>query len=150
MHAQSCPTLCNPMDYSPAGSSVNGIFQVKILECVAISSFKWSSQLRDQTLVSCIEGRFLPTRPTANESMIPLCSANVRLNHVYLPFQVQYSHWSLACSGSQPSWVRGCHCYSRLLHMSIFLEFPVFIADLVTNSSWTSTNAQTTLCHCPV
>ena len=32
---QSCPTLCNPMDYSLPGSSVHGIFQVRILECVA-------------------------------------------------------------------------------------------------------------------
>ena len=35
--AQSCPTLCNPMDCSPAGSSVHEIFQARILEWVAIS-----------------------------------------------------------------------------------------------------------------
>ena len=35
--AQSCPTLCNPMDYSPSGSSVHGIFQVRILDWVAVS-----------------------------------------------------------------------------------------------------------------
>ena len=34
---QSCPTLCDPMDCSPLGSSVHGIFQAKILEWVAIS-----------------------------------------------------------------------------------------------------------------
>ena len=34
--AQSCPTLCSPMDYSPPGSSVHGIFQARILEWVAI------------------------------------------------------------------------------------------------------------------
>ena len=34
--AQSCPTLCNPMDYSPSGSSVHGILQAGILEWVAI------------------------------------------------------------------------------------------------------------------
>ena len=34
---QSCPTLCNTMDYSPPGSSVLGIFLAKILEWVAIS-----------------------------------------------------------------------------------------------------------------
>ena len=34
---QSCQTLCNPMDYSPPGSSVNEIFQARILEWVAIS-----------------------------------------------------------------------------------------------------------------
>ena len=37
MCAQSCPSLCNPMDYSPPGSSVHGIFQARILEWVAIS-----------------------------------------------------------------------------------------------------------------
>ena len=35
--AQLCPTLCNPMDCSPPGSSVHGIFQARILEWVAIS-----------------------------------------------------------------------------------------------------------------
>ena len=48
-HAQSCPVLC-----SPPGSSVHGIFQARILECVTISSSKGSSQPRDQTCVSCV------------------------------------------------------------------------------------------------
>ena len=34
---QSCPTLCDPMDWAPPGSSVHGILQARILECVAIS-----------------------------------------------------------------------------------------------------------------
>ena len=34
--AQSCPTLCNPMDCSPPGSSVHGIFQARVLEWDAI------------------------------------------------------------------------------------------------------------------
>ena len=37
MHAQSFPTLCDPIDYSPPGSSDHGIFQTRILEWVAIS-----------------------------------------------------------------------------------------------------------------
>ena len=36
VHAQLCPTLCNPMDYSPPDSSVHGISQARILEWVAI------------------------------------------------------------------------------------------------------------------
>ena len=36
--AQSCPTLCYSMNYSPAGSSVNGIFQARKVEWVANSS----------------------------------------------------------------------------------------------------------------
>ena len=52
--AQSCPTLCDPMDCSPPGSSVHRIFQTRILEWVAISSSRGSSQSRDQTRISCI------------------------------------------------------------------------------------------------
>ena len=43
-----------PMDCSPPGSSVHGIFQTRILEWVAIPSSRGSSWLRDQTQVSCI------------------------------------------------------------------------------------------------
>ena len=44
---QSCLTLCYPMDYSISGSSVHGIFQAKVLEWVAISFSRRSSQPRD-------------------------------------------------------------------------------------------------------
>ena len=54
---QSCPTLCNPMDCSLPGSSIHGIFQARVLEWVAISFSRGSSQPRDQTQVSCIVGR---------------------------------------------------------------------------------------------
>ena len=56
--AQSCPTLCDPMDCSPQGSSVHGILQARIPEWVAISFCRGSSQTRDQTQVSCI-GRWI-------------------------------------------------------------------------------------------
>ena len=55
--AQSCPTLCDPMDYSLPGSSVHGIFQARVLKWVAISFSRGSSGPRDQTWVSCIVGR---------------------------------------------------------------------------------------------
>ena len=45
--AQSCPTLCDPMDCSLPGFSVHGIFQARILEWVAISFSRRSSQPRD-------------------------------------------------------------------------------------------------------
>ena len=43
---QSCPTLCDPMDCSPPGSSVHGISLARILEWVAISYSRGSSQTR--------------------------------------------------------------------------------------------------------
>ena len=55
--AQSCPTLCDPMDCSLPGFSVHGIFLARVLEWVAISFSRGSSWLRDQTQVSCIAGR---------------------------------------------------------------------------------------------
>ena len=35
--AQSCPTLCDPMDCSPPGSSIHGVFQARVLEWGAIA-----------------------------------------------------------------------------------------------------------------
>ena len=56
--AQLCLTLCDPMNYcSPAGSSIHGSFQATVLEWVAISFSRGSSQPRDQTQVSQISGR---------------------------------------------------------------------------------------------
>ena len=54
--AQSCPTLCDPVDCSPPGSSVLGMLQARILEWVATSSSSGSSPPRDRTRVSCVSG----------------------------------------------------------------------------------------------
>ena len=55
--AQLCPNLCYPVEYSPPGSSVHGIFQARILEWVAISFSRASSWPRDWTQLSCVAGR---------------------------------------------------------------------------------------------
>ena len=57
--AQPSPTLCNPMDFCPPGSSVHGIIQARILEWVAISSCRRSSWPRDPTHLSCIGRQIL-------------------------------------------------------------------------------------------
>ena len=49
---QSCPTLWDPTDCSLPGSSVHGILQARVLECVAMPSSRGSSWPRDQTCVS--------------------------------------------------------------------------------------------------
>ena len=63
---QLCPTLCNPMDSSPAGSSVHGSLQATILEWVAMPS---SAELPDPgnepvSRVSCIGRWVLATNNT--------------------------------------------------------------------------------------
>ena len=55
--AQSCPTLCDPMDCSLPGSSVHGIFQARGLEWVAISFSRGSSLPRDRIQVFSIADR---------------------------------------------------------------------------------------------
>ena len=81
---QSCPTLCDPMDCSPPGSSVHGILQARILEWVAMPSSRGSSQPRDLTGVSCIAGRFFASRVTREALLSP-----------------SHMHWRLLCVFSQ-------------------------------------------------
>ena len=52
---QSCPTLCDPMDGSPPGSSVHGISQARILEWVSMPSSRASSPPRDLTHMSYVK-----------------------------------------------------------------------------------------------
>ena len=61
MHAQSLqssPTLWDPMDCGPPGSSIQEVLQARILAWVAMISSWGSSWPRNQTCVSCIAGRF--------------------------------------------------------------------------------------------
>ena len=56
-------TLCDPMDYSPPGSSVHGIPQARIPEWVAISSSRGFSQRRDRTGSPTLQAVSLPLEP---------------------------------------------------------------------------------------
>ena len=61
--AKLCLTLYDPVDCSLPGSSVRGISQARILECVAVS-FSWGSFWpRDRTHISCLAGRFFTNEP---------------------------------------------------------------------------------------
>ena len=55
---QWCPTLCSPMDCSPQGSSLHGIFRARILVWIAIPFSSRSSKPRNITQISCSAGRF--------------------------------------------------------------------------------------------
>ena len=61
--AQSCLTLCDPMDYSLPNCSVHRTLQARILEWVAISFSRGTSQPRDRIQVSCMASGFF-TRET--------------------------------------------------------------------------------------
>ena len=63
--AQSCLTLCNPMDCSPKAPLSMG-FQARILEWVAMPSSRGSFQPRNRTRVFCTAGRFFTVWATRN------------------------------------------------------------------------------------
>ena len=63
--AQSCPTLCDPVDYT-----VHGILQARILEWVAFPFSRGSSQPRDRIQVSCIAGRFFTSWDTKDAQWV--------------------------------------------------------------------------------
>ena len=60
---QSCPTLCNPIDYSMPGSSVHGILQARILQLMAISFSRIYLLDPGIETTSCLAGRFFTTEP---------------------------------------------------------------------------------------
>ena len=70
LYSIKCPTLCDPMDCSPPGSSVHGILQARILEWGAISSSRGSSRPRNRTQISCMAGKFFAIRATRQVKFI--------------------------------------------------------------------------------
>ena len=72
--AQLCPTLCDPMDCSPSGSSIRGVFQPRILEWVAIASSRGFSWPRDEPmspLSPALQADSLLTEPSGKPHFIP-------------------------------------------------------------------------------
>ena len=71
--AWSYPTLCDPMDCSPPGSSVHRISQARILEWVAVNLLWGSSWPKDWTWVSHVAGRsFTSHKGTGHEASVPV------------------------------------------------------------------------------
>ena len=60
---QLCPTLWDPMDCSPPGSSVHGILQARVLEWVAVLFSRGSSQPKDWTQSPSLQADSLPAEP---------------------------------------------------------------------------------------
>ena len=79
--AQSCPTLFNPMNYSPPGSSVHADSPGKNTGVGCMSSSRGSSQPRDRTQVSCIADGFFTVEPPGKPSGWPLEHVNLQLFH---------------------------------------------------------------------
>ena len=116
-HAQSCPTVCDPMGSSPPGSSVHGIFKVGILEWVAISSSsRGPSQPRDRTCifsVSCI-GR---------QTLHHCATSEAHINASLLFFQTRSYSSSSGSQYTTPAWSPGLRYIYSFQHL-LPLMFP--------------------------
>ena len=91
--AQSCMTLCDPIDYT-----VHGIVQARILEWVAFPVSRGSSHRRDQTQVSHIAGGFftsLATREAQLEAQPGKATGVGSLSLLQRIFPTQESNWGL-------------------------------------------------------
>ena len=136
-----------PMDYSPASFSVHGILQARILEWVAIFSFRGSFQPRDCTWVSRIAGRFF-TIWTTREALaqqyffsfrtfqnLGSLSPDFPTLDVYEQFRVRNI---LACQTQ--IWSPVCTCYVlRLLFkksLYILIIYLVICLCLVSGAAW--------------
>ena len=112
---QSCPTLCNPMDCSLPGSSIYGILQARILECVAIVFSRGSSQARDRTWVSFTAGRFFTIWATGKPLYVIYIYFFMIIKNVS---EGWINHWVFASQSGVAAW-NAVSYYSCLCHEDI-------------------------------
>ena len=110
---QSCPTLSDPLDCSPSGSSVHGISHERMLGCVAISSSRGSSQPRDQTCISCIVRQVLNHCTTREIPLSLSKKVNFKMSVYYISEKAMAPHsstlawripWTEEPGGLQSMW----------------------------------------------
>ena len=107
-------TLCNPLDYSPPGSSVRRILRARILQWLAISFSTGSSRPKNQTRVSwvsCTAGGFF-THWTIHSIVVHIKNRDSHRNWSFSPGR----HTYLLTTGTHMAPVRGCRfglsCYA--------------------------------------
>ena len=114
---QSWPTLCDPTDCKPPGSPVDGTFQARILEWIAIAFSRAYSWPRDQTQVSCIAGKFFTVWATME--------APLRVDWVFHPKYNTHTHThTLLHAEGKFFWVWHAWCSPGLSLLEI-LQAPV-------------------------
>ena len=115
---QSCPTLCDPRDGSPPGSSIHGIFQARVLEWVAISfsnAWKWKVKVKSLSRV-----RLLATPWTAAYQAPPFMGFSKQEYWSGVPLPSPFAlhirwqkYWSFSFS------IRSSNVYSGLISFRI-------------------------------
>ena len=88
---KSCRILCNPMDCSSPHSSVHGIFQVRILEWVAISFSRGSSWPRDQ--IPCLLHWQMYSFPLSSQGPKRICRWQRSKSLIIKEMQIKTTMW---------------------------------------------------------
>ena len=119
---RSCSTLFVPMDCSPPGFSVHGISQAIILERVAISSSRGSSQSKDQTHVSLVQPlsrvrHFVTPWTAAHQASPSITNSQSLLKLMSIELVMSFNHLTL--------------CHPLLLLPSVFPSIKVFSNESV-------------------
>ena len=137
---QLCPTLCDPWTVDQQSPLSMKILQARILEWVAIPSFRGSSQSRYQTQVPCTAGAFFTiwaTSPVQSLSPVQLLATPWAAAH-QASLSIANS-WSLLKLMSTESVIPSNHlilCHPLLLLPSIFPSIRVFSNESVLPIRW--------------
>ena len=115
---QSCLTLCDPVDYSPPGSSVHGIFQARILEWVSMSSSRGSSRPRDQAHISCVSytaGRVFTAEPSGKPRYTHSWTATHTQSHRHTTVTHSHEHHPIPVCWCEHTHTH-THTHTQTLH----------------------------------
>ena len=126
--AQSCPALCDSMDCGPPGFSAHGILQARILEWVAISFCRGSSQPKDWTRVSCLAGRFFTIWATREAASRAVRRSLLIFNH-FISFWAQ-KHYILTC-------LRVKYSNTFFGFLPVWIWFPLHLS-VIGNNFWST------------
>ena len=131
---KSCPALCNPMDGSPPGSTVHGIFQAKILEWIANSFSRGSSWPKDWTLVSFIGKWILHQCATWEAHVIYVCI------HIYVcmcahSYVCMHAHSYVCVHAHSYACVR-IHMYV-CMHIHVCVHVHMYVCTFMCMYVWT-------------
>ena len=123
--AQSCPTLCDPVDYT-----VHGILQARIPEWAAVSFSKGSSQPRDRTQVSRIAGRFFTSWAIGKPVNTGVGSLSL-LQAIFLTQESNRGLLHCRCIFYQPSYQGLYNRFSLVIYFihsinSVYMSIPIF------------------------
>ena len=127
--AQSCLTLCDPMDCSLPGSSVRGILQARILEWVAVSFSRWSSQPRIEPGCPTLQADALPSERVR---WVQLCGKHsLALPFLGIGVKTDFFQSCGHCWVSQICWHIECSTFTalsfRIWNSSTGIPSPSFV-----------------------